>query len=161
MIKVFAARYGDEWQYKATTEDRVDRLCQLDWQFVAGFDSVEAFQSAFRVPWVSFPCSGVTFFSKMSPEQHQEAWATPYTFGDVLVVRRAQGRIERPYFVVLNANKVRGGGFRYDGVFPGDPLLHGKVYSEDVVCWQCRMSEAECAALALKTSCQERNEQAS
>ena len=161
MIQVFATRYGDEWQYKATTEDRGDRLCQFGWQFVAEFESVAAFLTAFRVPWGSYPCPGVTFFSRQSPDQHKAVWATLYTFGDVLAVRPAQGRIEQPYFVVLNANKVHGGGLRYDGVFPGEPLLHGKVYSEDIICWKYRMSEAECAALALKTSCRERNEKAS
>lgn len=160
MIKVFAARYGDEWQYRATTEDCGDRLRALGWQFVAELESVEAFQTAFRVPWGSYPCSGLTFFSRQSPDQHKAAWATPYTFGDVLIVRRRPGRIERSYFVVLSANKVHGGGFRYDGVFPGEPVLHGKVYSEDIVYRYCRMPEAECAALALKTSCQEQNGQA-
>ena len=95
--------------------------------------------------------------SRQPSDRHKAARATPYTFGDVLAVRPAQGRIERSCFVVLNANKVHGGGFRYDGVFPGEPLLHGKVYSEDVICWKCRMPEAECAALAY----QERRRQAS
>ena len=93
--------------------------------------------------------------SRQLPDQHKAAWATPYTFGDVLTVRPAQGRIERSCFVVLNANKVHGGGFRYDGVFPGEPLLHGKVYSEDVICWKCRMPEAECAALAYQERCRQ------
>ena len=95
--------------------------------------------------------------SRQLPDQPKAARAMPYTFGDVLAVRPAQGRIERPCFVVLNANKVHGGGFRYDGVFPGEPLLHGKVYSEDIICWKRRMPEAECAALAY----QERRRQAS
>ena len=95
--------------------------------------------------------------SRQPRDQHKVARAMPYTFGDVLTVRLAQGRIERPCFVVLNANKVHGGGFRYDGVFPGEPLLHGKVYSEDIICWKSRMPEAECAALAY----QERRRQAS
>ncbi len=95
--------------------------------------------------------------SRQPLDQHEAARAMPYAFGDVLTVRPAQGRIERPCFVVLNANKVHGGGFRYDGVFPGEPLLHGKVYSEDIIYWKRRMPEDECAALAH----QERRRQAS
>ena len=72
---------------------------------------------------------------------------TPYKFGDVLVVRKVPGRIERSRFVVTHSNKVRGGGFRYDGVFPGTPLLFGKVYSDDIIRHLRAMPEAEAAAL--------------
>ena len=72
---------------------------------------------------------------------------TSYTFGDVLVVQLALGRIERSRFVVTHSNKVRGGGFRYDGVFPGTPLLFGKVYSDDIICHVRTMPESEAAAL--------------
>jgi len=72
---------------------------------------------------------------------------TSYTFGDVLVVRKAPGRIERSCFVVTHSNKVHGGGFRYDGVFPGTPLLFGKVYSDDIIRHVRAMPESEAAAL--------------
>jgi len=74
----------------------------------------------------------------------------PFAFGDVLAVRTAPGRIERPCFVVTNSNKVHGGGYRYDGVAPGEPVLYGKVYSEDVLCRLRTMPEAEAAALVLQ-----------
>ena len=72
---------------------------------------------------------------------------TSYTFGDVLVVRKAPGRIERSCFVVTHSNKVRGGGVRYDGVFPGTPLLFGKVYSDDIIRHLRTMPESEAVAL--------------
>ena len=59
----------------------------------------------------------------------------------------AAGRIERSRFVVTHSNKVHGGGFRYDGVFPGAPLLFGKVYSDDIICHLRTMPESEAAAL--------------
>ena len=73
---------------------------------------------------------------------------TPYTFGDVLAVKPAPGRIERSRFVVTDSNKVFGGGFRYDGIFPGTPLLYGKVYDDDIICHLHTMPEPEAAALA-------------
>lgn len=166
-IKVFAKQYGDQWQYHAyvveadAVDEKHDSWLALAWQWIGEFETVKAFQSYFHVAWGSFPCPGMTFFLNESPAQLEAAWKTPYQFGDVLVVRREPGRIERSYFVVQNANKVRGGGFRYDGVFPGAPLLYGKVYSEDVVCRHCRIPEAQCAALTLKASCQEQNGQTS
>ena len=71
----------------------------------------------------------------------------PFGFGAVLALRLAQGRIERPTFVVHNANKVSGGGYRYDGAFPGNPVLYGKAYSEDVIKIVSVMPVAEAAAL--------------
>lgn len=72
----------------------------------------------------------------------------PFQFGDILRVRPAAGRIERPCFVVVSSNKVFGGDeYRYDGVFPGEPgerLLHGKVYSPDIVDWTRSLPEKEC-----------------
>lgn len=53
----------------------------------------------------------------------------PYEYGSVLKVRPALGRIERERF----AQDVHGGGYRYNGVFPGNPPWRGKVYSEDAV----------------------------
>jgi len=57
----------------------------------------------------------------------------PFEFGTVLKVRLAFGRIERTTFVVHFAQDVHGGGYRYIGVFPGNPPWRGKIYSEDVV----------------------------
>mgnify|MGYP007078646505 CR=1 FL=1 len=72
---------------------------------------------------------------------------TSYKFGDVLAVKPAPGRIERSRFVVTHSNKVFGGGWRYDGIFPGTPLLYGKVYSDDIICHLRAMPEPEAAAL--------------
>ena len=72
---------------------------------------------------------------------------TSYRFGDVLVVRKTPGRIERSCFVVTHPNKVHGGGSRYDGVFPGTPLLFGKVYSDDIIRHLRTMPESEAAVL--------------
>jgi hypothetical protein len=56
-----------------------------------------------------------------------------YGYGDHLRVRIVPGRIEREHFVVQYADRVTGGGWRYEGYFPGDPELYGKVYDEDII----------------------------
>lgn len=73
-----------------------------------------------------------------------------YSYGDILSVRKAEGRIEREVFVVTGVNKVSGGGYRYQGIFPGLPSLTGKIYTEDIVGWVWCLSEKECNRLEME-----------
>lgn len=141
-IIVVARRYYGaeaEWEYRAKVVDTdTTTLTAEGWQWVGEYNSIVRFGAYFGVAWGSYPCAGMTFFLRRSPEELEIAWKTPYRAGDVLLVRQERGRIERSYFLVHTVHTAHAEdeglneGFRYDGVFQGQPELPGTVYSTDI-----------------------------